>query len=134
MDTPALNRLIDGYESEAELLDFAIEMAISDWNSTSPILRPYLGIATFPSLYLLLHGAAIQVMKSQGLYQSRNELQYNAGGTSLVRQNKARIYMEWLANFSAEYEQKKRTMKIQMNVGRGWGGVHSEYAFLGMGW
>ena len=132
-DTPELNRLIRKEESNDEDLQFYIDMAIDDWNTTAPVLSMY-GIQNFPSLYLLMHGAAIQALKSQGLQQARNELNYQSGGSSFVRSNKSGIYQSWLINFSNEYELKKRNLKIFQNVGRGWGGVSSEYERIGYSW
>lgn len=133
LDTPALNRLIRKEESNTELFDFAIEMAISDWNSTTPVLG-YTSIANYPSLYLLMHAAAVQLLKSQGIYQARNELNYSAGGSSFLRSNKSNYYMQWMINFANEYETKKRNLKIQSNINRGWGGVASEYDRIGYSW
>lgn len=134
-DTPALNRLIRKNESEEELLQFAIDMALSDYSSTTPVLGS-VSINTYPSLYLLMHGAAIQVLKTQGLYQARNELNYSSGGSSFIRSNKSQIYMAWLNNFQSEYERKKRDLKIQQNIAGGWGGggVASEYDKIGYSW
>lgn len=132
-DTPELNRLIRTEESDGEMLEFAIDMAIDDWNFTTPMLTPYT-IETYPSIYMLMHGAAIQVLKSQGLHQSRNELNYQAGGSSIVRSNKGQYYQSWLINFANEYELKKRNIKIQQNVEGGWGGVDSEYKNVGYSW
>ncbi len=133
LDTAALNKLIRKVESDEELLTYAIEMAISDWNSTTPVLSP-VDIQNYPSLYLLMHGAAIQLLKSQGLMQARNELTYQAGGSAFTRFNKTGHYMNWMINFANEYEMKKRNLKIQQNVNRGWGGVYSEYDVLGYSW
>ncbi len=133
LDTPALNRLTRKEESDNEILTFAIDMAISDWNSTTPMIGP-VDIGNFPSLYLLMHGAAINVLKSQGLLQARNELNYNTGGSSFVRSNKTKYYQSWFINFSNEYELKKKNMKIQQNIERGYGGVVSEYDRIGYTW
>lgn len=132
-DTAQLNRLIRKEESDDEMLTFAIEMCISDWNSTTPLIGNT-NIGNFPSLFLLMHGAAIQLLKSQGLLQARNELNYSAGGSSFVRSNKTNYYMMWMTNFANEYEMKKRNIKIFQNVTRGWGGAHSEYDRIGYAW
>ena len=132
-DTPELNRLIRRKESEEVFLDFAIDMAISDWNATTPLLRP-VTIDNFPSLSMLMHGATIQVLISQGIVQARNELSYNAGGSSFVRSNKSNYYMQWAINLQNQYELKKRNIKIQQNVNRGWGTVSSEYDRVGYTW
>ena len=132
-DTPAFNRLIRREESDDDLFEFAIEMAVSDWNSTTPIIGRTT-LANYPSLYLLLHAAAIQLLKTQGLLQSRNELSYSAGGSSFVRSNKTNYYMSWMTNFANEFEAKKRAIKIAQNVERGWGGIASEYNLVGYFW
>lgn len=133
-DTPELNRLIRKQESDDELLEFAIITAIDDWNISTPIYGAPVNIKNFPSLYFLLHGATVMVLKSQGLHQARNELSYNTGGSSFVRSNKSQIYQAWMVNFSNEYETKKRNFKIHRNIKRGWGGVQSEYDLIGYIW
>jgi hypothetical protein len=125
-DTPELNRLIRDYELDDEHLRFAIDMAISDWNSTVPPL-PQKTISNFPSLYLLMHGAAINALTMAGIRQSRNELQYSSGGSSFMRSNKTGHYQSWISLFKNDYEMKKRSYKISRNVKRGYGGVCSEY-------
>jgi len=132
-DTPQLNRLIRKEESDAELLTFAIEMTISDWSSTSPFIDR-IDINNYPSLYLLMHGAVVQLLKTQGIYQARNELQYQAGGSSFMRFNKSSYYMNWMINLANDYEVKKRNMKIAKNIMGGWGGVASEYDKIGYAW
>ena len=132
-DTPELNRLIRKEESNTELLDFAIEMTISDWNSTSPFIDR-IDINNYPSLYLLMHGSVIQLLKTQGIYQARNELTYQAGGSSFTRFNKSSYYMNWMINLANDYENKKRNMKIARNIMGGFGGVASEYDRLGYSW
>jgi len=129
-DTPQLNRLTRDYELDDEHLSFAIDMAISDYNTTLPP-TPSKTIANFPSLYLLMHGAAIQAMKMSGIRQSRNELNYQSGGSSFVRSNKTSHYQSWISLFQNDYEVKKRQLKIAANVSRGYGGVFSEYDRVG---
>lgn len=128
-DTPNLNRLIRDYELGDEELRFAIDMTISDWNTTLPPL-PKKTIETFPSLYLLMHGAAIQALTMAGIRQSRNELQYSSGGSSFVRSNKTALYQSWISMFKNDYEMKKRSYKVSQNVRRGYGEVFSEYDSL----
>lgn len=133
-DTPAFNRLTRREESDADMYDFAIEMAVSDYNTTMPPLGYVVTLANYPSLYLLLHGAAIQLLKSEGIRQSRNELSYSAGGSSFVRSNKTNYYMSWMTNFANEYQMLKRNIKMSINVNAGWGGVASEYELIGFAW
>lgn len=132
-DSPTFNRLIRDYESNDDTINFALDMAISDWNSTAPLIGN-VDIGNYPSLYLLMHAAAIQLLKSKGLLQARNELNYSSGGSSFVRSNKSNYYMAWMTNFASEYELKKRAMKISQNISRGYGGVNSEYDRIGYSW
>ena len=134
MDTEELNRLLRRKEIDDKRLDFAIQMAISNWNTTTPRLGQ-VNIGNFPSLYLLIHMAAVVCLKMAGLYQSRNELTYGSGGSSFVRSNKTAYYQSWIQNFSAEAEQKMLNSKIQSNVeGAYGGGFHSEYWLIGYDW
>jgi hypothetical protein len=133
-DTPELNRLIRGFEIDDEKLELAIMLTLSDWNTTTPVLGR-VTIGSFPSLYLLLHGATIQMLKMAGMYQSRNELTYSSGGSSFVRSNKTPYYQSWIQNFASEYESKKLNYKIQQNIEMAYGfGFGSEYAVIGYDW
>lgn len=134
MDTPELNRLLRGYEIDEDRLELALILTISDYNSTCPLIGK-VSIGTFPSLYLLMHGGAIQCLKMAGMYQSRNELTYSSGGSSFVRSNKTPYYQAWIQNFASEFESKKLNMKIFFNVARGYGeGFGSEYSVIGYDW
>ena len=134
MDTEELNRLLRRKEIDDKRLDFAIQMCISDWNTTTPRVAP-VSIGNFPSLYLLIHVAAVQSLKMAGLYQSRNELTYSSGGSSFVRANKTAYYQSWIQNFATEYEQKKLSLKMQQNIESAYGGgFHSEYWAIGFDW
>jgi hypothetical protein len=131
MDTEELNRLLRRKEIDDKRLEFALVLTISDWNTTTPLINK-VDWGNFPSLYLLMHGGAIQCLKMAGLYQSRNELTYNSGGSSIVRANKTAYYQSWISNFASEYEAKKLNYKIQANVeGAYGGGFHSEYDMIG---
>lgn len=132
-DSVELNRLLRRKEYSDTLLEFCLQMVFSDFNTTTPVLMP-VSWHNFPSLYLLMHGGAIQALKSGGLYQSRNELSYNSGGTSIIRSNKTALYQSWISNFASEYEAKKLNFKIQQNVAGGYSGFHSEYSAIGFDW
>jgi hypothetical protein len=129
-DTPELNRLIKKNEIEDEDYEICIELAIDDWNATTP----HVGVMTldaFPSMYLLVLGASVQALRMAGIYQSRNELNYQALGSSFTRANKTQHYIQWLGSFLQEWEQKKKDFKIAQNVVLGYGGSFSEYMMIG---
>jgi hypothetical protein len=133
-DTPELNRLIRRQESTPEKLDLALRLAIDDFNITPPLLGD-ITISNYPSLFLLLYGASIQVLRSAGLLHSRNELVYSSGGVSVRIFDKTQLYQSWIAQFVAEYEQKKSNYKIAANVNSAMAaGVSSEYGILSYFW
>lgn len=134
-DTPELNRLIRRYESDDEKLDLALLLTVNDFNITPPLLQNYT-ISNFPSLYLLIYGATINVLRSAGLLQSRNELAYSSGGVSVRIFDKTQLYQSWIAQFVAEYERKKQNYKLSLNINStlGAGGVASEYSILNYFW
>lgn len=135
-DTPELNRLIRQEEADSSKLDLAIRLAIDDYNITTPPLATAT-IVNFPSIWLLIYGAAIQVLRSNGLLQSRNELVYSSGGVSVRISDKTQLYQSWIAQFFADYETKKKHFKISANVTNAMlagMGVHSEYQNLAYYW
>jgi len=134
-DTPELNRLIRKEESDDEMYEFAIEMTISEFNSIPPIIGRA-SIESYPSLYLLMQGSAIQLLRSNGILQARNELNYSAGGSSFMRSNKSNYYLAWINSFIGAYTQHLQQIKISRNIQAGWGdgGVRSEYDRIGYAW
>jgi hypothetical protein len=134
-DTAELNRLIKQQESTDEQMDLALRLTIDDWNITPPPLGN-MSIETFPSIFLLIHGAAIQLLKMAGILQSRNELNYSSGGVTVRTFDKTRLYQSWIGIFVQEYERKKTTFKIAQNIAAAMGqdGVHSEYNTLAWYW
>jgi hypothetical protein len=129
-DTPELNRLTRKYESDDPRLDLAIQLALDDYNVTPPLLDTAT-VVSYPSLFLLIYGAAIQVLRSQGLLQSRNELVYSSGGVSVRIFDKTQLYQSWIAQFVAEYERKKQNYKMALNINNALGsGIGSEYGTL----
>lgn len=134
MDTEELNRLLRRKEIDDERLELALVLTLSDYNSTTPIMSR-VTFSTFPSLYLLLHGGAIQCLKMAGFYQSRNELTYASGGANIIRSNKTSMYQSWIQNLASEYESKKINYKLQQNVEAAYGGgFGSEYNAVGYDW
>ena len=109
-------------------------MALDDYNITAPILQKYV-LSNFPSLYLMIYGATIQVLRSAGILQSRNELAYSSGGVSVRIFDKTQLYQSWITQFVAEYETKKSNFKIAENINSSLAaGVESEYSLLDYFW
>ncbi len=125
-DYPELNRLIQGHEHSDRLIAWAIVDAVDDFNTTPPITN--YGLINFPSRHLLLRGATISLLESLGLLQTRNHLSFSDGGIQVGVSDKTPMIQSWLQMHSNKYEQKKKELKISLNIEGGWGGgVHSEY-------
>lgn len=129
-DFPELNALLDGYETSDALLSLCADLAADDFSVTMPPVGQYT-VETFPSLYLLLMGTVIQVLRSAGILQARNNLNYSDGGLTVATSDKAPIYMSYAQWLMQEYEKKKRSYKISINAAGGYGGIRSEYSFVG---
>ena len=126
-DDPILNELIEGKESTNDQLKVAILDAIEDWNDTQPPLAP-VNILTHPSERLLIRGAAIEILHSAGILQSRNRLDYNDGGIVVRDKDKAPDYQAWISHLIRDYETKKINKKKSQNIALGFGGIPSEYS------
>lgn len=137
-DNENLNRLIKKKELNPAQYELAVIMAVEDFNQTAPVTQ--YSLADWPSLKLLLQGAAIQFLTMAGILQSRNRLNYSAGGVSISVSDKAQEYQSWLQWFVNDYENKKLNYKKFANIdallGDGDGsGVNSEYnALYGYYW
>jgi hypothetical protein len=128
-DDAALNKLITGKESSDSQLLFALEDSVDDFINTPPLIGRWT-LDNHPSRRILIHGAAIEVLRSTGLLQSRNRLSYNDGGVSVQVSDKAGEYQTWLSEFSSNYERSKRELKMALNIEQCYGGVSSEYSDL----
>ena len=124
------NRLVAGEESSNPQIDLAILMALDDFNfATVPLIGNF-QLSTFPSLSLLVTGAAIWVLKSTGILQTRNFLNFNSGGISAVLSDRSAAWQNWIRVLQQEYETKKAEVKAFLNLREGWGGVATPYGSL----
>jgi hypothetical protein len=133
LDNEEFNRLLRRKETDDDRLGLALDLVLSDWNSTTPVIT-HVTYSNFPSLYLLILGGVAQCLRMQSLYQTRNALNYQAGGSSFSRSDKGPSYFSMAQNLLAEFEMKKLNMKIQSNVASGYGGFASEYLLIGYDW
>lgn len=130
-DHPQFNALqLNDFETSDAVVSLCADLAADDF-STSPPLIGRFSVENHPSLYLLFIGTVLQVLRSAGLMQARNDLNYSDGGLTVATSNKSPIYKAWADMYYAEYEQKKRTLKISINASSAYGGVASEYMFIG---
>ena len=128
------NKLLGGkYESDTPAVQQAILDALWDWNVSDP---PLTGVTlkTHPAKHLLVRKAAIELLKSAGIWHSREHLPSSDGGTSADDHAKLAEYSQWISTIEQEYENKKTQLKKQINVANAFGGLHSEYLFEYYDW
>lgn len=124
-DMTQLNRLIPGVEVSEDRLKLALDLALDQYNNTPPFET--VTFQTFPSLAIIVHGAAIQALIMAGLVHTRNRLDFNDGGISQVVQNKAPEYQSWIQNMLDGYRTELLNIKISRNMERNFGVIPSPY-------
>lgn len=129
-DFPEYNALVDGEETSDGLINLCADLAADDFSSTMPPIGNFT-VESHPSLYILLLGTVIQILRSAGILQARNNLNYSDGGLTVATSDKAQMYQAYAQWLMQEYEHKKRNLKISLNAAGGWGGIQSEYSWVG---
>ena len=129
MDHEELNHLIEGEEHTDQKLHSYLLMAIDSWNTITPITITA-DIFTFPSLTLLIEGAAIWSLKSAIFRYLRNAFQYNDSGVQVAVEEKAAEYERTLQRALTEWETKALKVKEHINLEGCYGGFSSEYLEL----
>ena len=119
-DTPKLNELRGIEETDESVFKLAINMAISDWNSTPPLLAP-VGLEDFPSFDWLIISTAMFVLMSAGVLQYRNELQYTDQGITVNPWSKGPAYISLAGMWANMCDVKKREYKYALNISRTFG-------------
>ena len=131
-DIPELNRIVAGEESSDRQIAWAVLDALADFNGTPHLTNYSLEeLLQINQHHLLLRMAAISLIESVGLLQTRNHINYSTGGTSVGVNDKTPMLMNWLGYFKSSTEQKKQRVKVALNIGGILGpsnsGLFSEY-------
>jgi hypothetical protein len=131
-DFEFLNRLLDFKEENSDDgLELYLNMAIGYLNIVPPSVGSF-GFANFPLPSLLIHQSAIEALVSNGILQSRNDVEYNNAGISLKVDDRQRYLTSLNALnllISNELDMFAK-YKININFFRGFGGSHSPYVNL----
>lgn len=128
-DHEELNRLTLGKEnSDTDILE-AIEDTLNDFNNTPPFYTTF-NLTALPPLNIMKLGAIVYLLKSVGLLNTRNSIQYSDGGVN-VNMDKTPAIQSWIQMIQNEYEEKKAKFKIASNIEASWGAGHSsEYVII----
>lgn len=124
------NRLTAGEESSNADIDLGILLALDDFNFATVPLIGARSLANFPSISLLVLGASVWILKSAGILQTRNFLNFSSGGISAVFSDKTQAYQSWISMLQREYEAKKSEVKVSTNIAGAYGSVATAYSGL----
>lgn len=131
-DIPAMNALLDGVETSDTLIEFCLDLTLDDFNTSPPLIGQFT-LWSHPSQSLVLIGTMLWILKSAGIQQSRNQLDYASGGITVATSNKTPLYQSWINILMQEYEAKKANLKKAINAEQAYGGVSSEYSQVNFG-
>lgn len=131
-DNPNTNALLDGQETDDTLIGLCLDLAMDDWNSSPPLIGNY-ALESHPSQSLILICTVLWILKSAGIMQSRNQLDYASGGITIATSNKTPLYQSWINLLMQEYEAKKANFKKAVNAEMAYGGISSEYVQVNFG-
>jgi hypothetical protein len=127
-DYASNNILLDDVQFSDAELNFAMEMAVSDYNSVTP--QSMLTPSSFPThlRYLLLVGTARFLMQSESFLQVRNSAIYQDGDVSPIGlSEKLAQYAQLAQQLKSEFDERVRMIKNQLNMESSYGSVGSGY-------
>lgn len=117
---PAANLLIDDLEFTPEELRTAQTLTVDYWNDQPPYILRF-DYTKFPYRSSLLTGTAANLLFIAAHRYRRNDLPYNAGGTSVNDQAKHKDYDAAGARLWEEYKAWVAHNKRALNMQRGFG-------------
>lgn len=122
------NILLDEVQFEDSELNFALEMAVSAFNSVTPqtVFTPM----SFPQhlQYVLLIGTVRFLLTSESFMQARNQATVQDGDVSPIGiDDKAALYAQLAKSLRDEWDELVRGIKTQNNMESGYNSLGSGY-------
>lgn len=127
-DYPQNNLLLDTVEFGDTFIELCMELAVSEYNTMSPV--SCMSLTTFPSKSLLLMGTCWQMYQGRAALMARNQLSYSDGGLQIPVEEKYELYMSLAANFKNIFQTSAMALKINSNMEDGWSYVSSDEALF----
>lgn len=118
--------LLDGKQelySDAQL-QLYVNLGLMDLQTTPPFETGFT-IDQFPEPLVVLAGL-VEVLKSEGLLQARNQLTYNDAGLSVGLYDKSMLFQSWFVQAKTQYEMAKAMWKAA------WIARHPSSGFVGI--
>ena len=120
------NRLLDTVEFTNTRIDLAISLAVDRFNMIAPVGNA--NLYTFPNKGILMYGTLATLFEGQAALLARNHMSYSDGGITVAVEERMALYRELAAMYGQAFETSSRALKIEQNIGAGWGSVGSDYA------
>lgn len=131
-DTPELNELKKIQESTDEQIYQALLDGLDVINYEHVPAVQYKTLDKVPSKNLLIKSAVIEILQSAGINSARNIATFrDAGGISITDNDVYGRYINWFNVLINKFIRGVTTMKINDNINAGYGGVGSEYEYIG---
>ena len=128
------NLLLDDVQFTPDELNFAMRMAVSNYNAITPMSNYNTDGSDFPNEYLLLLGTARFLMVSESFHQLRNQANAQDGDIAPTGiYDKAQAYLSLAQMLKAEWDQLTRQIKNQINMESAYGHLGSGYRYIGKG-
>ena len=122
-DYPEYNQPLGNSYLNPKELNTAIELAIDDYNSSTPILDFPATIENFPNKRLLLQGSIVEALKLTVFKELRGRMDYSDGGVQNSLYTKSPEFMSLQNQYSQMYEASKLRFKRQLNATACYGGT-----------
>jgi hypothetical protein len=109
--------------------------SLNDLNGGSP--RTNYTLFNFPEDDLLISGAVIFALISEGILQLRNQVDFSDSGLSINMFNKTGGYQGWAGFLLQQYILDKTAFKatvVPRSANSGFVGIGSEFGYQGLGW
>jgi hypothetical protein len=120
------NYLIDGEELSNTQVELAMELTVSEWNSTPP--TSVATVDAFPYKHILMSGTLYRVFMGQAALLARNTFAFNDGGLSVPLEERFQLYQMLSTMFQSDYYSTMTKVKANINMEEGWGSLGSDYA------
>jgi hypothetical protein len=120
------NHLLKKVQFEDKDINRAIELTVSQWNSTPPVSN-----ATWRHIpeHTLFLGATRWLMQAESFLQVRNQISVQTDGLGVVGlDDKYQLYYNQMQDLRNEFKQETQERKYANNIAGGFGSLGSGYA------
>lgn len=119
---PEGNFLIDSCDFKVEEIMWAIRRPVEQFNAAPPPVATF-NTSTFPYRWNWMNATIGELMILVGTWLRRNDLDYSAGGVTVMDTKKWEFYMARGKELQAEYKDFVKNKKIEINIQGGYGSM-----------